>query len=349
MILPSTVIRLTSILAGVIACASATRSLAQPTIFGVQNRASTPNFQLFNHINDDSTIANPDSPLFTIAGGIYGATLKGGVFYGIELENDTNKEFLVTIPTNGDALGARVGEDEIGFSDIEGLANVRGQLYAVSLDYTNHVSRLITIDHVTGIGSLVAETAFDIMLVGLAFDPGLGALYGVGIPFGNNNSASLYNINGGNGETRLIGDLGTTIQSLAWSRNIGLVGSFDHLYSIDTSTGIATQIGSTDYTDGLGTGSEIFNGVYALAAVASEELTPVSISSIETNDQNEIVVTWASESRFVYRIEMNDTLEANNWTAVSLFLLGESGSMDYILDAGAPLDPRFYRVSKSHR
>lgn len=350
MLTPTHFKRLTGILAAAIILAVASESVAQPTIYGVQSRLSTPTpprFQLFDHINDDSTIANPDSPLFIIAGGIYGATLRDGIFYGIELENGTGKDFLVTIPTEGQALGARVSEVEIGFSDVEGLANVNGQLMAISLNFGGHVTRLITIDHETGIGTLVGQGSFDVVLVGLAYDPLANTLYGTGVPFGGNNNASLYIVDPETGGTTLVGNLGTTLQSLAWKADLGLIGSFDHLYQINTNTGLATQIGSTDYTDGLGTGPELFNGIYALAANPNVEIAPVRITSITTNAQNEVVITWESESGFSYRVELNDTLQANAWATVSDPLPGQPESMSYTLEAGAPLDPTFYRVAKS--
>jgi hypothetical protein len=86
----------TALLISILAIAfySTLKVSAQPTIYGVQSRASSPNFQLFNHINDDSTIANPDAPLFVLAGGIHGAAFKDEVFYGVELENGAGWDFL---------------------------------------------------------------------------------------------------------------------------------------------------------------------------------------------------------------------------------------------------------------
>lgn len=73
---------------------------------------------------------------------------------------------------------------------------------------------------------------------------------------------------------------------------LGLVGSFDHMYQVNTATGQATQIGLTDFTDGLGAGEGIFKRIYALAATNEEpELTPVSITSVETNAAGEVVDT----------------------------------------------------------
>ncbi len=322
---------------------------AQPTIYGVQIRASTPNFQLFNHINDDSTIANPDSPLFVIAGGIYGATFLNDTFYGVELENGTGNEFLVTIPHEGDALGARLSSNQVGFANVEGLANVDGQLMAISVDFGGHITRLISIDHQTGVGTLIGQGTFDVILVGLAYDPVTETLYGAGIPFGGNNNASLYTIDPSTGATTLVGNLGATLQSLSWNASLGLIGSFDHLYQVDAASGQATQIGTTDYTDGLGVGEGIFNGIYALAAIPTippAEIGTVSIISIAPNSNNEVVVTWESELGFNYQVEINQSLQPNDWSMASDPLPGQSVSMSATLDAGAPLDPKYYRVRK---
>ncbi len=335
------------ILVAALAILTAPHSSANDTIYGVQLRSSTPAFQLFDHINEDSTIANPDSPLFIITGGVYGAAFKDEVFYGVELENGTSNEFLITVPHVGDALGERVSETPIGFSNIEGLANVEGQLMAVSLDFSNHISRLISIDHESGIGTLIGSGSFDVILVGLAYDPVGETLYGAGIPFGDNDDTNLYTVDPATGATTLVGDLGTTLQSLSWNAALGLIGSFDHLYQINASTGQATQIGSTDYTDGLGIGEGIFNGIYALAAIPDVQIGTVSITAIAINGSGEVMITWESETGFAFHVERNETLEPDAWTTVSDVLPGGPDSMSYNLGTGALLEGKFYRVVKS--
>ncbi|MCZ6673840.1 MAG: hypothetical protein O7C75_12980 [Verrucomicrobia bacterium] len=337
---------------------TASAASAQGSLYGVQNRASSPqgqdSWQLFNHINDDSTVANPNSALFVIAGGIYGAAFKDDVFHGVELENGTSKEFLVTIPHEGDALGSRVSENEIGFSDIEGLANVEGQLMGISLDFPGHVSRLISINHETGVGTLIGQGSFNVIIRGLAYDPIAKILYGVGIPWGAGETAvnenNLYIISTETGATTLVGDLGTRLESLAWTATLGLVGSFDHLYQINTSTGVATQIGTTDYTNGLGTPEGSINGIWALAGMVNfddVEVTPFSITSIALNNSSQAVLAWESESGFTFHVECNPSLDGETWIQVSESLSGQPTSMNYTVADPETLDPRFYRVIKS--
>ncbi len=76
-------------------------------IYAVQSRISMPNFQSFNQINADSMIGD-SGPLYSPAGGVYAAAFLGGIFCGIELENGTFFDYLVTIPHVGDASGSRV-------------------------------------------------------------------------------------------------------------------------------------------------------------------------------------------------------------------------------------------------
>ena len=219
---------------------------AQATLFGVQIRASTPNFQLFLNINDDSTVANPNSPLFVLAGGIYGAAVREGA------------------------------------------------------------------------------TAV--------------------------NNPNLYTIDPATGETTLVGNLGTILESLTWSSTLGLVGGFDHLYQINTSTGQATQIGTTDYTDGLGTGPAIFNGIYGLASssVPGEiELTPFSITSASLNSEGQLKLSWGSETGLSFKVECNPSLDELTWVEVSESLSGQPLSMSYTITGPELINSRFYRIVKS--
>ena len=247
--------------------------LAMPTqsdeIFAVQSRVSTPNFQLFLELNNDSSV-NSSGPLFGPAGGVYGMTFLDDTAYAIELENGTFDDYLATIPHEGALVGqgSRVSTNAVGFPAVESLANVNGQLYATSLDFPGHETTLITIDETTGIGTAVGTGDRDVMIVGLAFDPASQMLYGAGMPFGDLvDDPNLYSLDVTTGATSLIGNMGQGIQSLAWHEDLGLIGAFDRLYQIDTTSGIATALGTQDFTDGMpGT----FNGLYSLASPVSE-------------------------------------------------------------------------------
>ena len=331
---------------------------AQQELFGVHIRASSPQgqdrWQLFNHINDNSTIANPLTTLFNDGSGVYGAAFKDGVFYQTELMNNSTQYFLATTDSMGDALSRRVGEADIGFGDVEGLANVEGQLMGISLDFDGHVSRLISIDHETGLGTLIGVGSFNVILRGLAYDPLTKILYGAGIPWGGGETAvnenNLYTINIETGATTLIGDLDTRIESLAWTVSLGLVGSFDNLYQINPFTGAATQIESTDYANGLGTPQGSINGIWALAGVVNfddVEVTPFSVTSISLNESNQAKIAWESESGFTFYVECNPSLDGENWVKVSDSLTGQPLTMNCTITEPETIVPRFYRVLKS--
>lgn len=331
---------------------------AQEELFGVQIRASSPQnqdrWQLFNHINNDSTVANPQSALFNDGSGVYGATILDDVFYQVELMNNSTQYFLATTATEGNALSTRVSEADIGFGDVEGLANVEGQLIGISLDFPAHTSKLISIDHDTGLGTLIGEGSFNVIIRGLAYDPIAKILYGAGIPWGDGatavNENNLYTINTETGATSLVGDMGIRLESLAWTVSLGLVGAFDHLYQIDTSTGTATQIGTTDFTDGLGTPQGSINGIWALAGVVNfddVEVAPFSITSVSLNESKQAIISWESETGFTFHVECNPSLDGQSWIKVSESLSGQPLSMSHTVTNPETTDPRFYRVVKS--
>lgn len=317
------------------------------TIYGVQSRLSSSNFQLFDQITDSSEICNPDSPLFVIAGGVYGAAFKDDTFYGVELENGSGKDFLITIPHSGNALGERVNTNEIGFSNVEGLANVEGQLVAVSIDFPAHTTSLISVDSSTGIGTLIGTGPFNVIIVALAYDPVAGVLYGAGVPFGGAGGVgdpNLYTINPNTGAMSLVGNLGTTIQGMTWSATKGLVGTFEHLYEINTSTGAATQCGATSYNDGMPGSS---NGIYALAAIAPSIPDPFKITAISRNTSGHISITWESQIGSSYQVELSPTLLEGTWKPVSGLLPGLANSRSFTHTGATGVDVGFYRVART--
>jgi hypothetical protein len=142
------------------------------TIFTVQNRSSTPNFQLFLNLGTDGSIAMSGT-LFTLHG-IYGMAFLNDTLYAVELENGTGDDYLATIPHEdrfGEGSRVAGGANPVGFSNVEGLAVADGIIYATSLDFVGHKTSLLTIDPVTGIGTLVGTGTFDVLIVGLAYDP----------------------------------------------------------------------------------------------------------------------------------------------------------------------------------
>ena len=289
-----------------------TGARAADDIYAVQSRISSPNFQLFNNLNDDSTVAS-SVPLFSPFGGVYAATFMNGVFYGVELENGTFVDYLVTIPHTGPLVGqgSRVSANSVGFPSVEGLANVNGTLVASSVQFAAHRTEFITINPATGVGTSIGSGSTDVMIFGLAYDPIGGVLYGAGKPFDTVSGYNLYTINPATGATTFVGSLGTQIESLTYSMTHGLIGTFDHLYAINTSTGAASQIGTTDYTDGMA-GS--LNGIYAVAAIPPVgALPPFAITSI-THSAGQFMLTWPSETGFHYQLRHSPTGAPGSWS-----------------------------------
>ncbi len=249
------------------------RTVAADDIFAVQSRLSTPNFQLFLELNDDSSVLS-SGPLFSPAGGVYGMTFHDDTVYAIELENGTFVDYLATIPHEGFFVGqgSRVGTSSVGFPSVESLASANGQLLATSLDFSAHMTTLISIDATTGVGTAIGTGDRDVMIVGLAYDPTSATLFGAGTPFGTLvDDPNLYTLDMNTGATSLIGNMGHGIQSLTWHEDLGLIGAFDQLYQIDTTTGAASVIGAGNFTDGM---PATFNGIYSLASPAPTVVAP---------------------------------------------------------------------------
>ena len=314
---------------------------AADDIFAVRNRSSSGMAQVFERINDDSTIASSGF-VYTLHG-IYGATFKDGIYYAIELENGTFVDYLATIPHEGALIGqgARVGVTPIGFPNVEALANVNGTLVAASVDFGGHKTQLISIS-TAGVGALIGNGPTDVLIVGLAYDPIGGVLYGASIPFATVSGYNLYTINPATGAMIFVGSLGTEIQSLSWSMTHGLIGAFDHLYSISTVTGLATQIGTTDYTNGLPGTS---NGVWALGAIPPVAVPGgFKITSVTRNGAGKVTLVWESATGFNYVVEFRASLATGTWGGVSGTLTGVAGTMSHMHTPG--LTDGYYRVSR---
>ena len=309
-------------------------------VFAVQNRSSTPNFQLFLNLRSDGT-AGYSGPLYSPAGGVYAADFGGSTLYAIELPNGSSDNYLVAIPYEGALIGqgARISANPVGFNNIEGLAVADGTIYATCLNYGGHHSRLITIDPVTGIGTLVGTTGTDIMIVGLAFDPVHRIMYGAGTPFASLPS-KLYRINSQDAQAAEVGPLGVPIQSLTWDGTLGLIGAFDKLYQVDSEAGATTQIGSSDFTDGHpGT----VNGIYALAAYLPPDAAPFLVRSIAALDDS-IVLSWDTSPGGTYQVESRGDLSDGNWTVLSGGILATGTATLYTNAGGANAPSEFYRV-----
>ncbi|MFT5108709.1 MAG: hypothetical protein ACI9UA_004353, partial [Pseudoalteromonas tetraodonis] len=312
-----------------------------------QSRRTSTRFPLFARLNDDSTISNPGAALFGLNGDIRGAALRGGTFYGIQREIGATESYLVTIAYEGFALGDRVGVEPVGFSEIEGMANMAAKLVAVSVDSAARTTSLISIDCKSGVGTLIGTGPVDVIIVALAYDPVGEVIYGAGIPSGEVTVSNLYSIDPGTGGMTLVGALGASIHGLAWSDDLGLVGSFDHLYRIDSSSGAATQVGITDYTDGLGVGAGIRNGMYALAGLNAAVVSEFEVISITRSETGEVELRWGSDPCRRYQVQHSPDLGAENWTDVSDLLEGTEAMMGFTFGGAAADAAGYFRVVSS--
>lgn len=320
-------------------------------IFSVQNRAASPppSWQLLLNVKQDSSL-NSSNPLYTLHG-VYGMAFLGETLYATELDNGGVDWYLATIPHEGPTagFGARVSANPIGLPNVEGLAAVDGVLYGSSLVYGAHVSGLITIDPVTGIGSQVGTMGTDVMIVGLAYDSVNGVLYGAGIAFASEPNANLYIIDPNTAQATLVGPFNLSspapIQGFAWDADLGLIGAFEKLYSINTQTGAATQIGATDFSGGLpGT----VNGLWGLSAYVPPGLGPVAPITLTllgiTN--GDVSLAWTSESGSSYQVEARGSLPTGTWTNASGSIPATSGTTPFLHIGGANHPQMLYRVKK---
>lgn len=132
--------------------------------------------------------------------------------------------------------------------DIRGLAYDGSTMWGIR---NSTIDELVTYDVTTGIATLVGETGFN-SIQALAVNG--GALYGWDI------FAGLISINSGSGiGTDVNGQVGGTgdIQGMDFDSSGNLLGARESFYSINTSTGVFTLVGSGGYADVRGLASGV--------------------------------------------------------------------------------------------
>ncbi len=240
--------------------------------YGVQYRAFSGLWQRLTNIESDGSASYRD--VFSPAGGVFSLAFIGDTLYGAECANPcafgSPDYYLATLPRVGAVTGTRVSAVPIGISNVDGLAYCAadGKLYGVGFDFSAHQATLFTANPATGVGTTVRTLSTDVWIVGLACDPASGTLYGISSPFATNTTPKLYAIsktpgsviNSTTDSETLIGELGIPLQGLAWDSDRGrLIGAFGKLYTVNTGSGAASEIGG-DYTTGTAG-----DGVYSLA------------------------------------------------------------------------------------
>ena len=130
----------------------------------------------------------------------------------------------------------------------------------------NQANNLYQFNISTGLTTLIAHTADALTSIAFAAN---GTLYGLGQGDGN-----LYVVDPTTGATTLVGNAGVTIGSPVGALTFGVNGTLyatldDTLYSLSTTTGLATAIGDPNTQSGFASisGLAFSNGVLPAAAV----------------------------------------------------------------------------------
>jgi len=161
--------------------------------------------------------------------------------YGVDDFSDQ----LISINTTTGA-GTAIGEIFPGFVLVGGLAfdPGSGQLFASVETNLRQPHQLAVLDTSTGAGELIGEIFWD-NVVGLAFDSGTGALYGVNSDFGR--ACQLLRIDPSKGNGDFAGAFGYRVEGLAYdAANQILYGadpSSDLLLVVDPAAGTAAPVG----------------------------------------------------------------------------------------------------------
>ncbi len=185
----------------------------------------------------------------TIAGLAYGQ----GRLYGIELAAAGSEAHLVVLAPSVCAVGSRVGTAAIGFAGLESLASCSGgSLFSADWDAASRLSRLIRIDPVSGVGTLVGShsMAQDLRIVGLSCASDGSQLWAL-TSGGAARPAELLSVDPATGVETVIGPTGTAdgaLQALELDRtapSTRLIAAGTAVYSLDPVTGTATLLGGS--------------------------------------------------------------------------------------------------------
>lgn len=302
-------------------------------IFATQYRAT--GIDLFLNLRSDSSIVTTTTNLAADDGGVYSLDFLGNTLYGAEYASELNY-FLVTIPHEGALVGqsSRVSANPIGFKNVEGMTVANGVIYATSLDYDPpHVTRLITINPATGIGTLVGTMAPDIIIVGLAYDPFNQVMYGAGIAYAGT-PRNLYRIDTNTAQATLIGPLTAQVQGLSWDVTLGLIGAFAKLFQINPQTGAATQIGTNDFTP---------TGIWGLAGYVPTYAKAPALHLLSVGNGN-ATLNWNSISNVTYVVESRGSLSSGTWTNLSPNVFAPGTNTTYTNIGGGSAVARYFRL-----
>lgn len=179
-----------------------------------------------------------------------------------------------------DTTGAYSAVSTLPISKAGGLAGLNGMLYLE--DFGNN---LYSVDSVTGSASLVGNTGANLSLA--AFGGDSNGLFELDY------ASNLYSINAQTGGAKLVGATGISANngqddtSLSASGTLlyyteGRSGSRDELYTIDMTTGKATDLGSTGVTGVAG--SAIVNGSLELFQYGQDDKNYIYSAALGTTN-----------------------------------------------------------------
>lgn len=181
--------------------------------------------------------------------------------------------------------------------------------------------KLGKVDVATGAVTMVGDMG--IAMTDIAFDPS-GNLFGISF-------SKLYSINQVSAVPTLIGDLGTSLNSLVFSSIGTLYGANTSLYSIDTLTGHASNIGNGGVAYGSSGDLAFVNGNLYLSSTS-----PVSDSLIQIDKATGAGTNIGSIGvRNVFGMATNDNVHLYGVAGTSIYSIDPlTGYGDFLVNYG---------------
>ncbi len=168
--------------------------------------------------------------------------------FGVDGDTTDSTFYSIDFATGtGTTIG---GVGGVGFSDVEALSFFGNTLYAID-DSTN---QLITINTTTGAGTAVGALGVSVSGPGLAISASGDAF------MGDRSGNDLWTVNLGTGAATLLnGSIGADLDGLTFLGNTlyGVDPGNDSLYTVNTTTGVASLVGAGGTLTGLSTESAL--------------------------------------------------------------------------------------------
>ncbi len=267
-------------------------------------------------IPPDFANCNFSPPHTAFFGFTSGLAVMDNRLYGLVWDASSNI-FLNTIRNDdplspGCALAQPVGS-MVGFPNLESLEYFNGSFWTVDFDFESHLARLIRVDPLTGIGSVIGgPMGFNVRVGGLAYDSVTDTLYALTLGFGGSSGRfpELLTINYNTGMETLIGPTGTPsdmLQSLGIDSSGRLFAAGADLYEISRTTGTTTMVASDNFS----------GSIYGLTLYPTQSgVDPAP--DVKINDSDGPVVTLAGgEISATLTLNTGSFAEADWWVAAS--------------------------------